>query len=67
MKNVYILTKEQVEELKDIRYKIVFDIDIISDLLEDNSIKISFQNAIRNVLLRIESYCDNMEDILESE
>jgi hypothetical protein len=35
--------------------------------LEGELIREATRNAIDNVLRRIEAYCDNMEDILESE
>ena len=67
MKQVFILTNEQSEELKLIQTRITFDLDIIVDLLKDESVKATIKNAIFSVLLRIESHCNNMEDILESE
>lgn len=65
MKQVYILTNEQVEELKRIQTRISSDLEIIAYLLEDELIKPSLKSAISGVLLRIESNCDDIEDILE--
>ena len=67
MKQIYILTNEQAEELKFIQTRIVSDINIIEDILKDESIRITVREALDNVLRRIESYCSNMEDILVSE
>ena len=66
MKQIYILTNEQAEELKFIQTRIVSDINIIEDILKDESIRITVIEALDNVLRRIESYCSNMEDILVS-
>lgn len=67
MKQVYTLTKEQAEELEFIKRRIISDVDIIDDILEGELIRETTRNAIDNALRRIEAYCDNMEDILESE
>ena len=67
MKQIYILTNEQAEELKFIQRSIVADIDIIEDILKDESIKITVIESIDNILRRIEHHCSNMEDILVSE
>lgn len=67
MKQVYILTSEQAEDLKIIETRISSDVSIINDLLNDESIKEPIKCAINHVLRRIESYCEDMEDILASE
>lgn len=67
MKNVYILTKEQVEELDFIKRGIVSDIDIIYDILKDEPIRNSVKDAVWSLLLRIESHCNNMDIVLEIE
>lgn len=66
MKQVYILTKEQAEELKDIKARIISNVDIIGDLLKKEPIKHGADNDIWEVLGRIERHCWSMEDILES-
>ena len=67
MKQVYILTKEEMEELECIQRRIEADVSIICDLLKDESIRNDVKESVWNVLYRIDSYCSNMEDILESE
>ena len=67
MKQIYILTREQAEELKDIKNRIISNVDIISDLLKKEPIKHDEDNDVWEVLGRIERHCWNMEDILTYE
>ena len=67
MKQVYILTKEQEEELRFILTRIISDVDIVKDFIDDEVKDENLQNAISVVLKRIEYHCEKMEDILEME
>ena len=67
MKQVYILTKEQAEELRFLQTRIISNVDIIHDFVDDEIKDENLKNAIKIVLKRMESYCEKMEDILESE
>ena len=67
MKQVYILTKQQEEELRFIFTRIISDVDIVKDFIDDEVKDENLQNAISVVLKRIEYHCEKMEDILEME
>lgn len=56
-----------MEELECIQRRIEADVSIIYDLLKDEPIRIDVKESVWNVLYRIKSYCEKMEDILESE
>lgn len=66
MKQVYILMDNQAEELRFIQTRIVSNVDIINDFIDEIKDE-KLKNAIGVVLKRIESYCEEMEDILVSE
>lgn len=67
MKQVYILTDKQIEELRFILTRIISNVDIVNDFIDDEIKDEKLKNAMDAVLKRIESYCEKMEDILESE
>ena len=67
MKQVYILTNNQEEELRFVLTRIISNLDIINDFIDDEIKDENLKNAIDIVLKRIESYCEKMEEILEIE
>ena len=67
MKQVYILMNNQEEELRFVLTRIISNLDIINDFIDDEIKDENLKNAIDIVLKRIESYCEKMEEILEIE
>ncbi len=67
MKQIYILTNEQAEELKFIQTRIISNVDIINDFVDNEINDEELKNAIKVILKKMESYCEKMEDILVSE
>lgn len=67
MKQVYILTNNQEEELRFVLTRVISNLDIINDFIDDEIKDENLKNAIDIVLKRIESYCEKMEEILEIE
>lgn len=68
MKRVYILSIEEVEELKDIKDKILADVDILEDLsksLNSKQIHNEVKSYILDLLEMIEVHCWNIGRILD--
>lgn len=65
MKQVYVLTNNQEEELRFVLTRIISNLDIINDFIDDEIKDENLKNAIDIILKRIESYCEKMEEILE--
>lgn len=63
MKNVYILTAHQAEELKGIQNKIACDIELAKDELRG----VPTDSKIHEILDRIKFLNQDIEDILASE
>lgn len=63
MKNVYILTPYQAEELKAIQNKISCDVNLAREELQG----VASDSKIYEILDSIESLSQDMEDILASE
>lgn len=68
MKKVCILSIEEVEELKDIKNKILADVDILEDiskLLKTNQIHNEVKSYILDLLEMIKVHCWNIGRILD--
>ena len=66
MEQIYILTSEEVEELKDINMETISNIDIFANLLKKEPIKYGAESELWDILEEIRENCRKIKYALIS-